>query len=180
MKGKATGPYEASWDSLLQTTVPDWMIDAKFGLYAHWGLYAVPAFGNEWYAKHMYDPEHEIHKEYVKRFGSPSEFGYKDFIPMFTAEHYDADAWAELVKASGAKYGGFSLAHHDGYGLWNSEVYDWHVGKMGPTRDLYGEFANALRERDLKLVAPFHIVRGYDWFLPGWAQYEKQVDRAAG
>lgn len=174
-----TQTYQANWDSLLKTTVPEWMLDAKFGLYAHWGLYAVPAFGNEWYAKHMYNPEHDIHKEHIKRFGSLSEFGYKDFIPSFTAEHFDASAWADLWQASGAQYGGFSLAHHDGYGLWDSDVYSWNVGKMGPKRDLYGEFTTALRQRALRVVAPFHIVRGFDWFLPGWYQYEKNVDSAA-
>ena len=175
----ATGPYQPTWASIVQHTVPEWMIDAKFGLYAHWGLYAVPGFGNEWYAKHMYDPEHPIHAEHIERFGSPSEFGYKDFISLFMAEHYDPDAWAELIADSGARYAGFSLAHHDGYGLWNSSVYDWHVGNMGPERDLYGELAAALRRRDIRLVAPFHIVRGYNWWLPGWQQYERRVNEAA-
>ena len=42
--------YDASWESLLQHEVPEWLIDAKFGIYAHWGVYSAPAFGNEWYA----------------------------------------------------------------------------------------------------------------------------------
>ena len=171
--------YQANWDSLTRHRVPDWFSDGKFGLYAHWGIYAVPGFGNEWYGKWMYDPAHEIHREHVKRFGSPADFGYKDFIADFTAEHYDPDEWAELFTASGAGYAGFSLAHHDGFGLWDSDVYRWHVGAMGPKRDLYGELAAALRRRGLRLVAPFHIVRGFNWFLAGWNQWDQTYDAAA-
>ena len=168
--------YQASWDSLIQHEVPRWFRDGKFGLYAHWGIYAVPGFGNEWYGKWMYDPAHEIYTQHVARFGSPAKFGYKDFIPQFTAEHFDPDEWAELFKSSGAGYAGFSLAHHDGFGLWDSDVYSWNVGKMGPKRDLYGELAVALRERGLRLVAPFHIVRGFNWFLAGWNQWQQSFD----
>ena len=84
-----------------------------------------------------------------------------------------------MFAASGAGYAGFSLAHHDGFGLWDSDVYRWNVGKMGPQRDLYGELAAALRGRGLRLVAPFHIVRGYNWFLAGWNQWGQTFDAEA-
>ncbi len=171
--------YEATWGSLIQHKVPRWFNDSKFGLYAHWGIYAVPGFGNEWYGKWMYDPAHEIHRRHVERFGSPAEFGYAKFIDGFTAERYDPDEWADLFAASGARYAGFSLAHHDGFGLWDSDVFRWNAGKMGPKRDLYGELAAALRKRDLRLVAPFHIIRGFNWFLAGWNQWEQSFDEAA-
>ena len=171
--------YQPTWDSLIGHEIPQWFSDSKFGLYAHWGLYAVPGFGNEWYGKWMYDPSHEIHRRHVEQFGSPAQFGYKDFIPQFTAEHFDADEWAELFAACGAGYAGFSLAHHDGFGLWDSDVYRWNVGKMGPKRDLYGELAAALRRRDMRLVAPFHIIRGFNWFLAGWNQWEQSFDADA-
>ena len=171
--------YEASWDSLIQHQVPQWFSDSKFGLYAHWGIYAVPGFGNEWYGKWMYDASHEIHRRHVETFGSPADYGYARFIDGFSAADYDPAEWAELFRASGARYAGFSLAHHDGFGLWDSDVYRWNAGKMGPKRDLYGELATELRKRELRLVAPFHIVRGFNWFLPGWNQWEKQFDEAA-
>jgi len=171
--------YHPTWESLNAYGVPDWFSDSKFGIYAHWGLYSVPGFGNEWYGKWMYDPSHDIHKQHVEKFGSPSIFGYKDFIPKFTAEHYDPDAWADLFKQSGARYAGFSLAHHDGFGLWDSDVYRWNVGKMGPKRDLYGELATALRQRDIRLVAPFHIIRGFNWFLAGWNQWDQTFNQEA-
>ena len=171
--------YQASWESLTRHEVPQWFSDSKFGLYAHWGIYAVPGFGNEWYGKWMHDPGHEIHRQHVEQFGSPAEYGYTRFIDGFTAEKYDAEEWAELFADSGARYAGFSLAHHDGFGLWASDVYRWNVGVMGPQRDLYGELAVALRARDLRLVAPFHIIRGFNWFLPGWNQWEQIFDEAA-
>ncbi len=171
--------YTESWESLIQAPAPEWLLDEKFGLYAHWGLYSVQGFGHEWYAKHMYNPHHAIHTKHCQAYGDPSEFGYKDFIPLFTAEHYDPDEWAELFQRSGAGYGGFSLAHHDGFGLWDSDVYVWNVGKKGPKRDLYGEFARALKMRGMKLVAPFHIIRGFNWFLPGWNQFDQTMDADA-
>lgn len=173
------GPYEPNWPSLISYGVPEWMLDAKFGIYMHWGLYAVPAFGYEWYGKRVYEPDNPIHAEHIRRFGPLSEFGYKDFIPQFLAENYDPAQWAELIQKAGAKYGGFSLAHHDGYGLWDSDVYQWNVGKMGPKRDLYGELVTELRRRDVHIVAPFHIVRGFNWYLPGWQQFEKKLDHEA-
>ena len=174
-----TQKYEPTWESLTRHNVPQWFSDSKFGLYAHWGIYSVPGFGNEWYGKWMQDPSHEIHQRHVEQFGSPAEYGYSKFIDGFTAEHFDADEWAELFAACGARYAGFSLAHHDGFGLWDSAVYRWHVGAMGPKRDLYGELAGALRKRDLRLVAPFHIIRGFNWFLPGWNQWEQKFDEEA-
>ena len=171
--------YQASWDSLTQHEVPQWFSDSKFGLYAHWGIFSVPGFGNEWYGKWMHDPAHEIYRQHRERFGSPAEYGYTRFIDGFTAERYDAEEWADLFVKSGARYAGFSLAHHDGFGLWDSDVYRWNVGGMGPKRDLYGELATALRKRDLRLVAPFHIIRGFNWFLPGWNQWDQTLDEAA-
>ncbi len=174
-----TKTYQPTWESLTQHEAPGWFSDGKFGLYAHWGIYSVPGFGNEWYGKWMHDPAHEIHQRHVDTFGSPAEYGYTRFIDGFSARHYDPDEWAELFAASGARYAGFSLAHHDGFGLWDSDIYRWNVGKMGPKRDLYGELAAALRARGLRLVAPFHIIRGFNWFLPGWNQWDQIFDKAA-
>ena len=98
------GPVEPTWDSIKANyKLPDWWRDAKFGIFMHWGLYAVPAHGSEWYALHMYNDAGTIqwHKEH---FGPQDMFGYKDFIPMFTAAKWDPDAWAELFRKAGAKF----------------------------------------------------------------------------
>ena len=94
--------YQPTWNSLRQHPNPQWLQDVKFGIYTHWGIYSVPATGPNvtWYPYNMYregTPQYDYH---CKTYGHPTKFGYKDFIPMFTAEHFDADAWAELFKKS--------------------------------------------------------------------------------
>src|SRR5581483_6949448 len=141
----ANGPFKASWDSLKQYTVPDWYQDAKFGIFIHWGLYAVPAFGNEWYPRNMYlqgSPEFEHH---VATYGPQTRFGYKDFIPMFRAEQFDASAWADLFLRAGARFVVPVAEHHDGFPLYACSLSRWNAVQMGPRRDIIGELAQAVR-----------------------------------
>ncbi|MCK5104930.1 MAG: alpha-L-fucosidase, partial [Cyclobacteriaceae bacterium] len=77
---------------------PDWFQDAKLGIYFHWGVYSVPAFGNEWYPRRMHFEDDIVYKHHLKKYGHPSEFGYHDFVPMFKAENFNAEEWAELFK----------------------------------------------------------------------------------
>ena len=98
------GPFTPDWESLSQYQPPEWYRRAKFGIFIHWGVYAVPAFGNEWYPRNMYLPGTPEYEHHIKTYGPHKEFGYKDFIPMFTADKFDPEAWAELFEASGAKY----------------------------------------------------------------------------
>ena len=139
--------YEPSWDSLTTHQVPEWLLDAKFGLYAHWGPYSVPAFGNEWYAKEMYDPHGNrgIFQHHRDTYGGADKFGYKDFIPDFKAENFDPDYWADIIARSGAKYAGIATVHHDGFLLWDSEISRWNAADMGPKRDVYGDLIAAIR-----------------------------------
>ena len=81
--------FEPKWESLKQYTVPDWYIDAKFGIFIHWGVYAVPAFGNEWYPRRMYLQGTEEFKHHAATFGPQADFGYKDFVPLFKGERFD-------------------------------------------------------------------------------------------
>jgi alpha-L-fucosidase len=92
--------YLPAWNSLRVHPTPQWFRDSKFGIYTHWGIYSVPAYGPNvtWYPYNMYwegTPQYEHH---LKTYGHPSKFGYKDFIPMFTAEKFDPDEWADLFK----------------------------------------------------------------------------------
>jgi alpha-L-fucosidase len=95
------GRFRADWESLQKYDVPEWYKDAKFGIFIHWGAYSVPAFGNEWYPRNMYVPGSPEYKHHLATYGPQDKFGYKDFIPMFKAEHFDPAAWAELFKRSG-------------------------------------------------------------------------------
>jgi len=90
------GPFKPTWASIRdQHHTPAWFNPAKFGIFIHWGLYSIPARGNEWYIKHMYTSDVAWHTEH---YGAPDKFGYKDFIPLFTVKKYDPSAWAELLR----------------------------------------------------------------------------------
>ncbi len=86
---------QPKWDALAAHQPPEWLTDAKFGIYAHWGGYSVPAFGNEWYGKEMYDPagRRGIYQHQLRTYGTLDRFGYKDFVPLFKAEKFDAAEW---------------------------------------------------------------------------------------
>lgn len=87
----AAGPYDDRWDSLAAYQVPKWYRQAKFGLFIHWGIYSVPAFGNEWYSRNMYIQGSGEFEHHIKTYGPHKEFGYKDFIPLFTASAFDPE-----------------------------------------------------------------------------------------
>ena len=106
--------------------VPEWFRDAKFGIFIHWGLYAVPAFYNEWYASRMYDVGSESYKHHIETYGKQTEFGYKDFIPMLKAEKFDANEWVSLFKAAGARYVVPVAEHHDRFAMYNAISLDWN------------------------------------------------------
>lgn len=156
----ADGPFEADWNSLRQhNEAPDWFRDAKFGIYFHWGVYSVPAFGNEWYPRHMHIKTTKEYKHHIETYGDPSEFGYHDFIPMFTAKNFDPDEWVDLFVKAGAKYVGPVAEHHDGFAMWDSELTPFNSWEMGPHWDITGSLEKAARKRDLKFVATFHHAR---------------------
>jgi alpha-L-fucosidase len=189
-----SGPVQPTWESLAaHYKVPQWFTDAKFGLFMHWGLYSVPAYHNEWYEKHMYArflPWHTQH------FGPPSKFGYKDFIPKFTAAKWDPVAWAELFKASGARYVIPTAQHHDNFALWDSDVTPWNAKRSGPKRDLIGELAQAVRAQGLKFGVSNHGIENFqfvnpapellaqlkadqaDLYDPQWAAFYNVADRS--
>src|SRR5215469_6331619 len=102
--GTRSGPFRADWDSLGAYRVPEWFRDVKFGIFLHWGVYSVPAFGNEWYSRNMYVAGNPAFQHHVETYGPQSKFGYKDFIPYFHGEHFDPDAWVDLFARAGARY----------------------------------------------------------------------------
>jgi alpha-L-fucosidase len=124
--------YEQTWRSLGSHPVPEWFRDAKFGIYTHWGPYTVPAYGGNsdalcgqgrhsyngaWYPARMYDPTHSNGIHHAKTYGDPSQFGYKDLIPLFTAEKFDPAEWVELFQDAGARFVGPTAQLHDGFAM---------------------------------------------------------------
>lgn len=163
--------YQPNWESLRKhKAAPEWFRDAKFGIYFHWGVYSVPAYGNEWYPRHMHDKGNDraghYYKHHVETYGDPTDYGYDRFVDQFKAEHFDADEWCDLFKESGARFVGPVAEHHDGFAMWDSEVTAWNSADRGPKRDIMGEITKAARDRDMKVVATFHHARNNLWEQP--------------
>ena len=178
--------YEATWESLDARPTPSWWLNAKFGIFIHWGVYSVPAFAPkgeyaEWYWERLRKPagpgasdsDAKIRREtrafHERVYGR--DFDYSDFAPRFTAELFDADQWADIFVRSGAKYVVLVSKHHDGFALWPSREANesfrrpWNAVEVGPRRDLVGELTTAVRRRDLEMGFYFSL---YEWFNPLW------------
>ena len=159
----ADGPFKPSMDSLKQYQCPDWFRDAKFGIWAHWGPQAVPMDG-DWYARGMYEPGNKHYKYHLAHYGHPSEFGYKDIIPLWKAEKWDPDHLMQLYQKAGAKYFVSMGTHHDNFFLWNSKLHNWNSVNMGPKRDVVGDWQKAAQKYGLKFGVSEHLGASFTWF----------------
>jgi len=177
-EANAQGPFTPDWKSLSAYSAPDWYRDAKFGIFIHWGVYSVPAFDSEWYPRNMYIEGSAANRHQIATYGPLTKFGYKDFIPMFKAEKFDPEAWAQLFAAAGAKYVVPVFEHHDGFAMYDSSLSDWTAAKMGPKRDLAGDLARAVRAQGLHLGASSHRVE-HDWFFDGGRKTSSDVNDPA-
>jgi len=158
------GPYRADWESMQKYEIPAWYEDAKFGIFIHWGVYSVPAFGNEWYPRNMYVKGSEEYNHHIATYETPDKFGYKDFVPLFKAEKFDPAAWARLFKEAGARYVVPVAEHHDGFAMYDSDLSDWTAVKIGPHRDVIGDLAKAVRAEGLHFGTSSHRVE-HNFFL---------------
>ena len=158
--------------------IPEWFKDAKFGVFIHWGVYSVPAYGNEWYPRNMYQEGSEVYKHHIETYGPLTEFGYKDFIPMFKAEKFDADQWVSLFKESGIKYLVPVAEHHDGFSLYNSVGNKWNAVNMGPKRDIIGELKKASQVQGLHFGLSSHRAENA-WFYNGGLKVASDVQDTA-
>lgn len=162
--------YEPAWESLDRRPIPKWFQDAKFGIFIHWGVYSVPAWRKvtegryasyaEWYyARVMYDEQGGGREFHARNFGE--DFEYRDFAPLFRAELFDPDKWADLFARSGARYVVLTSKHHDGFCLWPTESpykKGWNSMDVGPRRDLVGELTAAVRARGLRMGLYYSII----------------------
>ncbi len=152
-----TATFEADSVNIAQNyTIPDWFTDAKFGIFIHWGVYSVPAYGSEWYSRWMYDKGSAINKYHEKTYGKLTEFGYKDFIPMFTAPDFNAEEWTAIFKKSGAQYVVPVAEHHDGFAMYNSAFNPYNAVDMGPKRDILGELKAAIVKDGMRFGLSSH------------------------
>ena len=178
-------PYDANWESLNKRKIPDWFHQDKFGIFIHWGVYAVPAFAPvipnsgdsyaEWYWYRLPEKNKAFVDFHVKNYGA--DFQYPQFEPMFRAEMFNPTDWADVFKRSGAKYVVLTSKHHEGYCLWNSAEADrdwnrpWNAVTGTPKRDLLGDLTDAVRSKGLKMGYYYSL---YEWFNPLWLTDKKK------
>lgn len=161
MKGK----YEPTWQSLSQHKVPEWFRNAKFGIWAHWGPQCVEGTG-DWMARSLYMEGGREYKYHCEHYGHPSEFGFKDVLPLFKAEKWDPEALVERYKRCGAQYFFVLGNHHDNYDLWDSKYQPWNSKNIGPKRDILEGWARAAKKAGLPLGISFHADHAWLWYEP--------------
>jgi len=168
------GPYEDTWESLGGYRVPRWFREAKFGVFVHWGVYSVPAFRSEWYPRDMYRPGTPEFEHHVATYGPQAEFGYKDFIPLFTMDRFDARDMAALFRRAGAQFVVPVAEHHDGFAMYEEPRSRWKAPLVGPRRDAYGELVAEVTRQWLVPGASSH--RAEHWFyFNGGARFDSDV-----
>ena len=159
------GRFNSSVASLKGFETPAWFRDAKFGIWSHWGPQAVPRQG-DWYARFMYVPGHPHYEHHVKNYGHPTEFGYKDILPLWKAEKLDPDSLMKKYAAAGAKYFVSMGVHHDNFDLWRSVHHRWNATAVGPKRDIVGDWQKAARAHGLRFGVSEHLGASYTWWHP--------------
>jgi len=171
--------YEPNWESIKKNYQdPAWFNNQKFGIFIHWGVYAVPAYGSEWYPRNMYMDENRLsatlkiekpgatheYLHHMETYGNPKTFGYKDFVPMFKAEKFNATEWIDLFKKAGAKYVVPVADHHDGFAMYKSNTTRWNANDMGPKRDVLGELFKEGRSQGLIMGASSHYAFNWSFY----------------
>ena len=184
--GIEAGPFSADWKSLEDVTIPEWYKDAKLGIFIHWGAYSVPAYASEWYPRMMYIPADRrgknMFQHHIDTFGPQAKFGYKNFIPQFKAEKFDAAEWLQLFRDAGAKYIVPVAEHHDGFPMYDCEFTEWDATQMGPKRDVIAELKTAAEATDIKFGVSSH--RAFNWMFyirrPGYDNVDTRYSQLYG
>lgn len=173
---KTDGPYKATWESLGKHKAPQWFRDEKVGFSMHWGPYAVPAWAtqgagvgpssySEWYFNQMHIEDGPTRKHHDETYGE--DFKYDQFIPMFTADNFDADEWMRELKRNGVRYFYITSKHHDGFCLWDTKYTDRNSMKMGPKRDILRELTDAARKHGIRIGFYYSL---YEWYNPAYVK----------
>jgi alpha-L-fucosidase len=175
--------FEPTLASVNTHKVPDWYDDAKFGIFIHWGIWAIPSFAShhgsigetfakqydiavaltpytEWYANAIKVPESDSARYHKEAWNNAP---YEDFRAPFLkgVEQWDPKAWAKLFKQAGAKYVVLVTKHHDGYSLWPTDVKHPYKDGWHTERDIVGELGAAVRAEGLRFG--LYYSGGIDW-----------------
>ena len=159
----ADGPFKPTWESLAQWKTPEWFRDAKFGVWAHWGAQSVPGCG-DWYARNLYDETNVAYQFHTAHYGHPSAFGFKDVIPLWKAEKFDPTRLAALYKKAGARYLVALANHHDNFDNWDSTLQPWNSVRMGPKRDIVGQWKSAAAAQGMHFGVSIHNINSWGWY----------------
>lgn len=158
-----SGPFEPTWESIQKNYPgePSWLRDAKFGIWVHFGPQSAGESG-DWYARNMYKPDKLAYKNHLKKYGHPSEFGYKEVLRDWNPIKLNPEELTKLYQEAGARFLMIQGVHHDNYDLWNSKYQPWNSVNIGPKRDLLGEWAKACRANGMRYGVTFH--HEYTWW----------------
>ncbi len=156
---------ESQMETLAQLGTPEevqeqarmaWWREARFGMFIHWGLYAIPA--GEWKGE-------TNHAEWIRTTAQIPIDEYDKFVQEFNPIKFDADEWVRMAKDAGMKYIVITSKHHDGFSLFNSRYTDFDIMSTPFKRDIMDELANACRKYGLK-ICWYHSIM--DWHHPDY------------
>ncbi|MEI8042939.1 MAG: alpha-L-fucosidase, partial [Verrucomicrobiota bacterium] len=147
-----------------------WFNEARFGMFIHWGLYAVPA--GEWQGK----PVNGI-GEWIMEKGKIPTSEYEKFAQQFNPVKFDAKEWVRIAKDAGMKYIVITTKHHDGFGMFRSDLTDWCIKSTPFQRDPLKELSDACKDAGVKLCF-YHSIM--DWHHPDYPQRRAWNDTATG
>ncbi|WP_346769814.1 alpha-L-fucosidase [Mediterranea massiliensis] len=137
----AAGPYEPTWNSIEANYpgTPDWLRDAKFGIWVHFGPQSAGESG-DWYARKLYVEGTLAYENHLKEYGHPSEVGYKEVLRDWNPAKFSPKALVDIYKDAGARFLIIQGVHHDQFDMWNSKYQPWNSTRLGPKRDFMGEW----------------------------------------
>ena len=155
--------FKASFQSLYEYKPPKWFLDAKLGIWSHWGPQSVPMFG-DWYARNMYIEGTQQYEYHVRHYGHPSKFGYKDICALWKAEKFDPDALMAKYVRAGARYFMTQGTHHDHFFNYNSAVNRMNSVNVGPHKDILALWKAAADKYKLPFGISEHLGASFSWW----------------
>ncbi|WP_294271058.1 alpha-L-fucosidase [uncultured Sphingomonas sp.] len=177
LKVPAPARFTPDWESLTTGySVPDWFRDAKFGMWAHWTAQCVPEAG-DWYARDMYLPGSRAYEHHLKHYGHPADVGFMQIQNLWKADRWDPGRLLDLYKKAGAKYFMALANHHDNLDTYDSRYHPWNTTRVGPRRDIIGEWQKAARARGLRFAVSNHSAHAWHWNQPAYG-YDPTGPRA--
>ncbi len=170
----AYGPFKPTWESIESNYpgTPEWLREAKIGFWVHFGPQAAGESG-DWYARNLYKQGHKAYQNHTKRYGLPSETGYKEVLHAWNPTKLNPDELTSLYKKAGARFLMIQGVHHDNYDMWDSRYQPWNSVNVGPKRDMLGEWVKACHKHKMRYGITFH--HEYTWW---WWQTAFGADKS--